>query len=134
MEEINRLRILHQEEQAARERWSALRNRRTELIVNARHSGIPARELAEATGLSAARIYNIVRGKEGVHVSSDPSGELSVLTSRMEQEEAAATALARQRNEVATRLVRDGASSPFLAKTLDVNLDTLRNWLYNKAE
>lgn len=134
MEEMNRLRILHQEEQAARARWNSLRKRRTELIVNARHSGIPARILAEATGLTHARIYNMTRGRVGERIEGDPTDLLRQLTQGMEQEAAAASALARQRNEVAIKLGEDGASAPFLAKTLQVNVDTLRNWLYNKVD
>lgn len=137
MEDINRLKILHQEEVAARQRWTLLRDRRTELIVSARAHGVPAKAIAESTGLTTARIYNLVRGKDVQPqggVAPDSGKELARLTRDMEQEAAAAAALARQRSEVAQSLVHDGASTPFLAKTLGINVDTFRNWVYGKTD
>lgn len=136
MEDINRLKILHQEEVAARQRWTLLRDRRTELIVSARAQAVPAKDIAEAIGLTTARIYNLVRGKQAKCQAgkSVDLAELARLTRQMEQEEAAATALARQRSEVAQSLVHDGASTPFLAKTLGINVDTFRNWVYGKTD
>lgn len=137
MEELNRLKILHQEEVAARNRWTQLRDKRTAMIVNARAQGVSAKEIAEFTGLTTARIYNLVRGKDVQNqevISPDTGKELARLTRDMEQETAAAAALSRQRNEVAQRLIQAGASTPFLAKTLGVKVDTFRNWVYGKTD
>lgn len=137
MEELNRLKILHEEEAAARSRWTHLRDRRTAMIVNARAHGVPAKAIAESTGLTTARIYNLVRGKDVQPqggVAPNSGKELARLTRDMEQEAAAAAALARQRNDVAQRLIQEGASTPFLAKTLGIKVDTFRNWVYGKTD
>lgn len=106
---------------------------RETLIVGARAADVSVSEIAQASGLTTGRIYNLLRGSSTEQAVEPPDGfleEIRAVTHLMAEDQAAANVLARERNEVARRLVDAGATSRFLATELGENVDTLRNWLY----
>ncbi|EYT52899.1 hypothetical protein DQ226_13955 [Dietzia maris] len=106
---------------------------RESLIVGARAADTSVSEIAKAAELTTGRVYNLLRQSTADAADEPDRGYLDVIhsmTRYMHEEQAAANALARERNEVARRLVDAGATARFLAGVLGENVDTLRNWLY----
>lgn len=133
MNDLDRLIALAAECRRARTRHLAATAQRESLIVAARESGLSVSDIAAAAELTTGRVYNLLRESEAEAAEEPEAGYLAAIrlvTQTMHEEQAAANALARERNEVARRLVDAGATSRFLAAELDENLDTLRNWLY----
>lgn len=142
MESIARLALLHSEEQAARQRYADLRDRRAALLAHGRDCGLTGAQLAKAAHLTPSRVYKVASSAvDDPAVTLDAAdadltpeqieSTLSSVTKDMTREQAAAEALARQRTSVAVSLYRDGASAPFLAKLIGANVESVRNWLYD---
>lgn len=133
MNDLDRLIALASECRRARDRLAAATTQRESLIAGARAADVSVSEIAQAAELTTGRVYNLLRQSTADKADAPTSGYLDAIqttTHVMHEEQAAANALARERNEVARRLVDAGATSRFLATELDENLDTLRNWLY----
>lgn len=133
MNDLDRLTTLAAECHRARNRMLAATGLREALIVGARSAELSVSEIAKAAELTTGRVYNLLRQSETEAADEPEDGYLAAIRSAthvMHEEQAAANALARERNEVARRLVDAGATSRFLASVLDENVDTLRNWLY----
>lgn len=133
MNDLDRLIALAAECRRARSRNLAATTQREALIVSARASDVSVSDIAGAADLTTGRVYNLLRSAESDTVEEPEAGYLAAIkaaTLAMHEEQAASNALARERNEVARRLVDAGATSRFLAAELGENLDTLRNWLY----
>lgn len=133
MNDLDRLIALAAECRRARTRHLDATAQRESLIVSARADGVSVSAIAAAAELTTGRVYNLLRSSEAEVCEQPQAGFIDAIqdaTLSMHEEQAAANALARERNEVARRLVDAGATSRFLAAELGENLDTLRNWLY----
>lgn len=133
MNDLDRLTTLAAECHRARSRMLAATGLREALMVGARSADLSVSEIAKAAELTTGRVYNLLRQSEAEAADEPESGYLDAIqsaTHTMHEEQAAANALSRERNEVARRLVDAGATARFLAGVLDENVDTLRNWLY----
>lgn len=133
MNDLDRLLALAAECRRARTRHLDATALRESLIVAARAAEVSVSAIAKAAELTTGRVYNLLRASEAEAVTEPQAGYLAAIqdaTLAMHEEQAASNALARERNEVARRLVDAGATSRFLAAELGENLDTLRNWLY----
>lgn len=133
MNDLDRLIALAAECRRARDRLAGATAQRESLIVGARAADVSVSDIARAAGLTTGRVYNLLRQSTADGAGAPTSGYLDAIqaaTQAMHEEQSAANALTRERNEVARRLVDAGATSRFLATELDENLDTLRNWLY----
>lgn len=133
MNDLDRLTTLAAECHGARTRMLAATTYRESLMVGARESALSVSAIATAAELTTGRVYNLLRQSTAEAADTPADGYLDAIRSAtqiMHEEHAAANALARERNEVARRLVDAGATSRFLAAELGENLDTLRNWLY----
>ena len=129
-----RLKLLSDEERDIRGKWAALRDERLRLLGLARHAGVDAPTLADATGLSRSRVYNIARTYTGElgNLPDDALEQLRKISDQMQDYDATATILAQRKEAVAAELYHAGVTAGYLANMLGLSAATVRNWFLPK--